>query len=92
MLGAMNERPSMVIRWEELHVGVQVAVAFVASTALLWLAHVLLLNQPLLRGFVYAIFWAVPATAVIVLATRTERSRRLRAQGNTADTTNGGMR
>jgi uncharacterized membrane-anchored protein len=80
MLGPMNSRPSLVTRWEDLHVGVQVAIAYTLSTLVLWLAHVMLLNQPVGRGFVYAIFWAVPATVVIVGATRTERSRRLRAE------------
>jgi cytochrome c-type biogenesis protein CcmH/NrfF len=50
----------------------------------LWFGHVLLLNQPLGRGFVYAIFWAVPVTVVVVGATRSERARRLRAEGRDA--------
>lgn len=77
----VNERPSFVVRWENLHVGVQVALAFALSMLVLWGAHVLLLNQPLGRGFVYAIFWAVPVTVVVVGATRSERARRLRAEG-----------
>ena len=77
----MSERPSLIIRWENLHVGVQVAAAFAVSVIVLWVGHVVLLNQPLGRGFVYAIFWGVLLTAVIVGATRSERARRLRAEG-----------
>lgn len=58
--------------------GVQVAVAFIVSVAGLWIAHIALLNQPVGRGLMYAIFWGLIATGVIVSATRTERARRLR--------------
>ncbi len=77
----MNPRPSLIVRWEELHVSAQVAVAFVVATLVLWAIHILLLNQPLGRGFVYGLFWAVPVTAIVVLATRTERARRIGAGG-----------
>ena len=77
----MNERPSAIVRWEELHVGVQIAITFVVSTLILWIAHILLLNQPMGRGFLYGIFWAVPLTVIIVGATRAERAKRLRAEG-----------
>ncbi len=77
----MNPRPSLIVRWEELHVGAQVVVAFVVATLVLWAVHILLLNQPVGRGFVYGLFWAVPVTAIVVLATRTERARRIGADG-----------
>jgi len=77
----VNPRPSLIGRWEERHVGAQVAVAFVVSTLVLWAVHILLLNQPVGRGFVYGLFWAVPVTAVVVLATRTERARRMGTGG-----------
>ncbi len=78
----VNQRPRMIVWWEELHVGVQVAAAYVVSLIVLWVAHIALLNQPTGRAFVYGIFWAVPATVVIVGATRSERARRLRAEGH----------
>lgn len=84
ILAHVNQRPSFVLWWENLHVGVQVAVAFIVALVVLWFGHVLLLNQPLGRGFVYAIFWAVPVTVVVVGATRSERARRLRAEGRDA--------
>jgi len=74
------------VRWEELHVGVQIALAFVISTLVLWVGHILLLNQPLGRGFLYGVFWAVPLTAIIVGATRAERAKRLRAEGRDPST------
>ena len=78
---AVNERPSFVVWWENLHVGVQIAATFIVGVVVLWFAHITLLNQPLGRGFLYAIFWAVPLTVLVVGATRTERARRLRAEG-----------
>jgi len=74
------------VRWEELHVGVQIALAFVISMLVLWVGHILLLNQPLGRGFLYGVFWAVPLTAIIVGATRAERAKRLRAEGRDPST------
>ena len=56
-------------------------MAFVVSTLVLWAVHILLLNQPVGRGFVYGLFWAVPVTAIVVLATRTERARRMGTDG-----------
>ncbi len=81
ILGGVNARPSLIVRWEELHVGVQIAVAFVVTTLLLWLAHVALLNQPTGRGFMYGLFWSVPLTFIVVAGTRSERAKRLRAEG-----------
>lgn len=61
--------------------GVQIVVTFLASVVVLWLGHILLLNQPNGRGFIYAIFWAIPLTVIVVGATRAERAKRLRAEG-----------
>ena len=81
ILVPVNDRPSLLIRWENLHVGVQIGVVFAVSIIVLWLGHVVLLNQPLGRGFLYAIFWGVPLTIIVVAATRSERARRMRAEG-----------
>ncbi len=77
----LNQRPSFIVWWEDLHVGVQIATAFLIAMILLWVAHVALLNQPVGRGLIYAVFWAVPVTVVVVGGTRTERARRLRSEG-----------
>lgn len=78
----MKERPSALVTWEELHIGVQIAVSFVLSVLILWVLHIGLLNQPNGRGFLYGLFWAVPLTVIVVGATRAERAKRLRARGS----------
>ena len=84
MLGAVNGRPAIITWWEDLHPGIQVAVAFVVSFVVLVLVHLALLNQPMGRALGYGVFWGVIATAIIVLATRTERARRIaRERGDT---------
>lgn len=70
------------MRWEELHIGVQIVVTFVVSVLILWVLHIGLLNQPNGRGFLYGLFWAVPLTVIVVGATRAERAKRRRAQGS----------
>lgn len=55
------------------------------AVALLWLAHVGLLNQPPGRGLVYGVFWGLLATGVLVGATRSERARREARERRAAD-------
>ncbi|MFZ4754497.1 MAG: hypothetical protein ACOYL4_00620 [Miltoncostaeaceae bacterium] len=76
----MNGRPALLIRWEDLAIGIQVAAAFVVSFVVLAMIHMSLFNQPLGRSLWYGLFWGVLATVVIVAGTRTERARRLREQ------------
>ena len=72
--------PPIVRRWEGLHVATQIAIVFPIAVVVLWGVHIWLLNQPLLRGFGYGVFWGVLATAAIVGATRSERARREREE------------
>lgn len=72
-----SEPPAIVRWWEELHILVQIAVVAPVAVAMLWAAHVYLMNQPLGRGLVYGVFWGLLATAAIVGASRSERARRL---------------
>jgi hypothetical protein len=74
--------PPLVLRWEALSVGAQVAIVLPIAIGLLWLVHVALLDQPLLRGFGYGVFWGVLATAAIVVASRSERARRERERAS----------
>jgi hypothetical protein len=48
------------------------------AIVLLWLGHVVFLNQPLGRGFVYGVFWGLIVTAAVVGASRSEKARRNR--------------
>jgi hypothetical protein len=75
------EPPAWLRRWEDLHVGVQVAIVAPLAVLLLWAVHVFLLNQPVLRGLTYGVFWGILATAAIVGATRSERARRRSGRG-----------
>ena len=68
--------PAWLRRWEDLHVGVQIAIVAPLAFLLLWAAHVFLLNQPVWRGLTYGVFWGLLATAAIVGASRSERARR----------------
>lgn len=80
MLAAVNGQPTLISRWEDLHIGLQAGVAFVVSFVILVIAHIALLNQPLGRALWYGLFWGVIATVVIVMATRAERANRLRRE------------
>jgi hypothetical protein len=44
----------------------------------LFFVHIGPLNQPLGRGAFYAVFWAVLGTFAVVVATRTEATKRKR--------------
>jgi hypothetical protein len=71
-----ERRRRLIRRWEALEGGQQSAIAFPVLTVLLFLLHLGPLNQPLGRSIVYALFWAVPATAAVVIATAHERRKR----------------
>lgn len=66
-------------RWEDLPAGLQILVVGPAAILLLWFLHVVFLNQPMLRGFSYGVFWGVLLTIAVVGATRSERARRGRS-------------
>lgn len=51
------QRPRIVRMWEDLPIGVQIAVVLPTAVLGLWAAHVWLLGQPLGRGFTYGGFW-----------------------------------
>lgn len=72
--------PAWVRRWEDLPTGVQLAIALPVAIFVLFFIHVTLLNQPLLRGFGYGVFWGLLVTGAIMVATRTERAKRQSAK------------
>jgi hypothetical protein len=67
---------TLIRRWEALEGGQQAAIAFPILAVLLFLLHLGPLSQPLGRSIVYGLFWAVPATAAVVVATAHERRKR----------------
>jgi hypothetical protein len=68
-------RPSL-IRWESLSGPVQLVVAFPTLTVAVFLLHLAFLNLSVTRSFFYGVFWAIPATAAVVVATKTEAAKR----------------
>jgi mannose/fructose/N-acetylgalactosamine-specific phosphotransferase system component IIC len=68
--------PRLLLRWEALHVGVQVAIVAPLSVLVLWAVHIVFLNQPVVRGLLYGVFWGVLLTGAIVGASRAGRARR----------------
>jgi hypothetical protein len=72
--------PSLVRRWESLESGVQAAIAFPTLTVVLAIVHLTILGQPFWRGVGYGLFWAVPATVLVVMATAHERRKRQRLE------------
>jgi hypothetical protein len=81
MSSSRREPGPLLRRWEDLHVGVQLAVVAPVALVVLFVVHLTLLNQPVGRAVGYAFFWGAIATGAIVGATRSERARRLREEG-----------
>jgi hypothetical protein len=75
-MGAQKRPPRLVAAWEGLQWQVQFGVSYVVSVVLLFIIHITVLNQPLLRGFAYALFWAVFTSAALVAASRNEAAKR----------------
>lgn len=72
--------PSRLIeRWEGIEPGKQFAIAFPILIVLIAILHWTALNQPIARGALYGLFWALPATCLIVVASQNERVKRRKA-------------
>ncbi len=70
-------------RWESLDASRQFLIAYPLMVLVVSAAHWTFLFQPLERGFLYGLFWAVPAAGLVVIASRNEaRKRRAREQGD----------
>ena len=64
-------------RWEALPARTQAAIAFPVAALLMFLIHIGPFNQPLGRAIGYAVFWGGVLTALLVVASRAERHKRL---------------
>ncbi len=67
----------LVRRWEALSARAQAAIGFPVAFALMLLIHLGPFNQPTARAVGYAVFWGAILTALLVVASRAERARRL---------------
>lgn len=66
----------LLLLWERLPTPVQIVVAFPVLTGLLFVFHLGLLSQPPVRAIFYGVFWAIPGTALVVIATQNEARKR----------------
>jgi hypothetical protein len=67
------------LRWEALPGQVQVFITYPVMVALLFPFHVIVFNLAAFRSFFYALFWGIPATAIVYVATRAEAAKRQQA-------------
>lgn len=72
--------PRLLDWWEARSIPAQILGAGIPLVLTLWLAHVVLLNQPVWRGLGYGFFWGAIATGAVVGASRSERARRERPE------------
>jgi hypothetical protein len=72
----------IVLRWESLDTPVQVVVCYPVLALLFAILHLTVLSQPLGRGIAYGLFWAAPATVLVIVATAHERRKRQRPTGD----------
>jgi hypothetical protein len=79
---APQERPRIVVWWEELSVVVQIAVVAPICIIGMSLIHIWLFvpNISIGRAIGYGIFWGAMLTFALVGATRAERARRVHSQ------------
>jgi hypothetical protein len=72
-------------RWEALSARAQGAIAFPVATVLMFFIHIGPFDQPLGRAVGYALFWGAILTALIVIASRAERAKRLERERTRED-------
>ena len=75
-MSAPVERNRLLVWWEDLPIGVQIAVVQPLALAATWAAHMFLVGLTPGRSFTYAGFWGLLVTFLIVGSTRMERARR----------------
>jgi hypothetical protein len=71
-----KRRPRLVRRWEALSVRAQIAAVFPPAAVLLFVTNLGPFHQPWWRSVLYGLIEAAPITALVVIATVNERSRR----------------
>lgn len=76
-----STQPRLLLAWESLAGPAQILLAFPVLTVLFFLFHFGLLGLSATRSLFYGVFWAVPGTAAVVIATKTEAAKRRNAGG-----------
>jgi Kef-type K+ transport system membrane component KefB len=68
--------PRLILAWEALSGPVQMLVSFPLLVVVFFLIHFGPFGLSATRSFFYGVFWAIPATAAVVIATKTEAAKR----------------
>ena len=76
MSGRPDAGPDLLRRWESLPTAIQGAVAFPLLALLLLFLNLSVFNQPLWRSILYGIFEGAVVTALLLVATASEKSKR----------------
>ena len=73
--------PRLLAAWESLPGPAQILVAYPLLTVVFFLLHVGPFGLSPTRSLFYGVFWAVPGTAAVVIATKTEAAKRRHGGG-----------
>jgi hypothetical protein len=68
------------MRWETVPGQVQFMITLPVAIVLLFFLHVIAFHLSPFRSFFYSLFWGVPASVIVVAASRNEAARRARAR------------
>jgi hypothetical protein len=68
------------MRWETLPGQVQFMITLPVAIVLLFFLHVIAFHLSPFRSFFYSLFWGIPASIVVVAASRNEAARRARSR------------
>ena len=68
------------MRWEALPGQVQFMVTLPVAIVLLFFLHVFAFHLSAFRSFFYALFWGIPASVIVVAASRNEALKRARGR------------
>jgi Kef-type K+ transport system membrane component KefB len=75
-VGGGSAPPRLVLAWEGLSGPVQVVLSFPVLVVAFFLLHKGLFGLSTTRSLFYGVFWAIPGTAAVVVATKTEAAKR----------------
>ena len=65
-------------RWESLSAGVQAAIVYPPLAVVFFILNLAAFNQPAWRSVLYGLIEAAPFTALVLVATASERRKRSR--------------